>query len=149
MSKLPDKPSELIRVALADLEKCEADPRYLIDMDRWHSGIRHDSNEPCAVCFAGSVMAQRLGADHRYYISGPGRFDEDEGKLHALNAFREGRIAAGLIAFYGHLPSSQPPGASDVVESLVDEGISPYAWDPSEFKSDMEALAEAFSERGM
>ena len=34
--KLPDKPSELIRVALGDLAKCMADPRYFIDMRGWH-----------------------------------------------------------------------------------------------------------------
>ena len=55
MSELPDKPSELIRLALADLRKCEADPRYLIDMAQWHRPV---TSELCHVCLAGAVMAR-------------------------------------------------------------------------------------------
>ena len=36
MSELPSKPSQLIRVALADLAKAERDDRYKIDMGIWH-----------------------------------------------------------------------------------------------------------------
>ena len=32
------KPSELIRLAVSDLEKCEASP-YTIDMGDWHRGF--------------------------------------------------------------------------------------------------------------
>ena len=32
---LPDKPSELIRVALSDLEKTEADDRYEVHIEEW------------------------------------------------------------------------------------------------------------------
>lgn len=44
--------SGLIRLALADLRKCEQSPKYKINMDDWHV-----PNSRCSVCLAGSVMA--------------------------------------------------------------------------------------------
>lgn len=55
----PDKPSELILMALEDLEAVERDPEYIVNMDTYH--YRYPG--VCAVCFAGSVMAKRLGAN--------------------------------------------------------------------------------------
>lgn len=52
---LPEKLSDIILVALADLEKCEKDKEhYLIDMGEWavkRRGI-------CEVCFAGAWLMQ-------------------------------------------------------------------------------------------
>lgn len=59
MVTLPNKRSELLKLALADLEKCELNPRFRIDMYYWLiSGPYH-----CVVCLAGSVMAQTLNMD--------------------------------------------------------------------------------------
>jgi len=61
MIELPHKRSELIRLAVADLEKCEHDSRFIIDMSCWIISTR----DTCAVCLAGSVMAQTLNMDDR------------------------------------------------------------------------------------
>jgi hypothetical protein len=55
------KPSELIRLGLADMEKAEA-AGFTIDMAKWHN-TKFVEGEPveCAVCFAGGVMAGSLG----------------------------------------------------------------------------------------
>lgn len=59
---LPKIPSELLSVALADLEKAEADSHYSIHLLGWHRPV----GELCQVCLAGAVMAFSLGADiHR------------------------------------------------------------------------------------
>lgn len=54
--ELPNKMSDLLEVALSDLEKCRSDKDYIIDMDNWHN----PSGVGCMVCLAGSVMAKTL-----------------------------------------------------------------------------------------
>jgi hypothetical protein len=39
--KLPKKPSALLRLALADLEKAEKSPRVKINMGEWHETNGH------------------------------------------------------------------------------------------------------------
>lgn len=56
MKRLPNKPSELLKLALSDMELVEQDPRYKIDMGFWHMPIKNK----CVVCLAGSVMAKTL-----------------------------------------------------------------------------------------
>ena len=91
---LPDKPSELIRVALADLRKCEKDKRYGVDMGDWHS----PDGSRCYVCLAGAVMAKTLGApigeskSAGSYGSAPLVSD----RLCALDDFRRGEVSDGL-----------------------------------------------------
>lgn len=52
----PEKHSEMILLAIQDLERIERDKRYQIDMDsHWHQPNSH-----CSVCFAGAVMAKSL-----------------------------------------------------------------------------------------
>jgi hypothetical protein len=54
---LPDKPSDLLQLALDDLELCEKDRNYTIDMSEWHTPSQ-DESEKCAVCIAGAVIAK-------------------------------------------------------------------------------------------
>jgi hypothetical protein len=104
MNELPDKPSELIRVALADLEKCKLDPRYSIDMLSWHQfdkliGV-------CHVCLAGAVMAKTFQC-HPELCVNPYNFPREiASKLHALNAFRTGAIIYGLNWLKIEIPDS-------------------------------------------
>ncbi|MGI0076013.1 MAG: hypothetical protein ACREAU_01235 [Nitrosopumilaceae archaeon] len=68
--------------------RCEEDPRYRIEMCFWHEPdvVSHD-DEPCAVCFAGAVMAQTLECDFKHSCT-PSDFDDDiRNKLTALNEF--------------------------------------------------------------
>lgn len=104
MNKLPDKPSELIRVALADLKKCEADNNYHVEMSLWHEPtklkfpVEGGSTLFCQVCLAGAVMGQTLGIDFNTGATPSSlMFDDDTGnKLRALNEFRQGHVGAGL-----------------------------------------------------
>lgn len=90
---LPDKPSELLAVALRDLEKCEKDPRFEIDMNVWceRTGTGH-----CAVCLAGSVMMQSLNG-----MPGPVPVPDLElitdRKLRALDHMRSGHIQSAMM----------------------------------------------------
>ena len=73
----PETLSGLVRLAVDDLEKCEADKRYRIKMDECHHVRDQNVDDPqcmpdyvCEVCFAGSVMAQSGGVPlmQRVYI---------------------------------------------------------------------------------
>lgn len=134
---LPNKPSELIRVALEDLEKTEADERYIINMAFWH---RPTSDlQKCHVCLAGAVLAQRSGASHYDDLSELRFVSEVRAKLFALDDFREGSLHSGLRKLDGPCPTSIP-------EHKV---IAPYEDDPAQFKSDMRGLADMFAEEGL
>ena len=92
---LPSTPSELIRLALADLRACERDDRYRVSMMCWHVPLER----VCQVCLAGAVLAQTLGVEPH---EGIGDADLEQysgrvkGRLRALDRFRLGEISAGL-----------------------------------------------------
>ena len=91
--KLPNKASDLIYLALHDLELCEKNSKYKIDMGRWH---RFRDDNLCYVCLAGSVIAQTL----KYPILKtvlPSQLINYEKKLIALEKFRVGDVWGGLI----------------------------------------------------
>ena len=100
--QLPNKLSECIKVALHDLELCRKDSKYKIDFSTWHepSTIHYDQfgdEKPvCAVCFAGSVMAQTLNVELNEEYR-PDMFNEfDEFRLMALDDIREGDLIEAL-----------------------------------------------------
>lgn len=110
-AQLPDKPSDLIDLALGDLEKCEAAPdRFKVNMGEWcrqKSGDRR-----CEVCLAGSVLTQTLGftfdraedleafdASDGGVVATPEDFDErTEAKLLALDSLRCGNVSEAVDA---------------------------------------------------
>lgn len=105
MNKLPDKPSELLMVAMEDLEKCENDPSYKIEMSEWV-----DCRDlVCEVCHAGAVIVHTLkvrGSNNGELIS-PSDFDEDtEVKLLAIDNIREGYVRNFLTFMGCNIPDS-------------------------------------------
>ena len=134
MSRLPDLPSELIRLALLDLAKCEESDAYKINMNIWHAG----GMEPCRVCWAGSVMAQTLDMPVEQTFD-PEDFSPDtRRKLRALNEFRVGRVDSGLVSM-----GFEPPLA-------VDEDVPPYnPEDSAAFHRQMEAIAHRLEGLGL
>ncbi len=95
MISLPDKASDLLELAMANLEECEADDRYIIEMDVWHAP--GGNGGCCGVCLAGAVMAMTLHArdDHNLMPHNFGN-DATEKKLRALEKLRIGEIADAL-----------------------------------------------------
>lgn len=101
---LPDKPSDLIRLAVHDLSVVEKLPkRFKVNMAEWHT-----PNGACKVCFAGAVMAISmklpakdsvcLGIDEFYNEDTERKLftGRDTKKLKALNLFRCGHVSLGL-----------------------------------------------------
>lgn len=111
--QLPDRPSELLRLALSDLRKCEQDPTFRIDMGVWllPAGVNTLEGryyDQCSVCLAGSVIAQTLG--HPLCLSGgPSDWRLDTArKLFALNYFRIGSIEAAYLWLVRKKPEGIP-----------------------------------------
>lgn len=132
---LPTKPSALIRTALADLAKCEADPRYSIDMGKWH--VPNGSH--CAVCLAGAVMAQSLGAKWAASLA-PYNFGREQPALRSLDMFITGWVREAL----DELDIELPAGIRE------DRLIAPYDREqPAAFHADMNTLANDLEGAGL
>lgn len=93
--QLPAVVSELIELALNDLELVEEDERYVVNMERWHEP---ELTGVCAVCLAGAVMASTLNTapdkastPHHYCA-------EDSRRLLALDYVRTANWSALLAA---------------------------------------------------
>ncbi len=133
MTELPDKSSALIRLALADLVKCERSKKYKIDMETWHT-----PNSQCAVCLGGAVMAQTFGKGSGY-IGSPTDFPWNTGdKFYALNLFRQGNCDQA----FGWLSLERYAGQK------FNRNIVEYDDDPTAFKRDMRKLAADLEEAG-
>jgi hypothetical protein len=141
---LPDTPSRLIRLALADLEACEQDPQYRIVMEYWHL----PTQTGCCVCLAGAVLAQTLkvppsegvhpGMPYGDFYA-PGLKRDTESKLLALDRFRAGDIKAGLdvmgfetvptlprgwlVPYYNSDPLGFKMAMADIARTLEQEGL--------------------------
>lgn len=125
MNRLPDKPSELLRVALSHFLACEQDSKYVIDMSRWYHAV-HETM--CEVCFAGSVIAGNLMPDVVNTTFGtvsivPWYFDDDtENKLCALDAIRQG----GIFEFFNNLDLVKPESLPSYIYHKSERGS--YIW---------------------
>jgi len=137
-TELPDKPSELILLAINDLEKCEKDPNYEINMSHWH--LPSSFSGKCYVCLAGSVMSKSLGVEINHYSS-PGFFEG--GKLSALNDFREGMFLEGFYAIFGF--SINVPKIFKELDGTITQG---YHQDSELFKQTMREKAQQLKEAG-
>ena len=96
---LPDKLSELIIVALKDIEAVRNTPGMEINMSDWHTPVIKGNGMICQVCFAGAVMSQSLHANPASQLD-PDDFDGDiSHKLEALDSLRSGEIDTAVNEF--------------------------------------------------
>jgi hypothetical protein len=104
---LPDKPSELIRLALHDMRLCEVNPDYKFDMATWHTYV--PSEHICYVCLAGSVVANTLKYDVNKCFTWNELGKETQDKLDFLDSIRRGytsTVEASLISLGLDLPEN-------------------------------------------
>lgn len=97
--RLPQKPSSILQRAMEDFELIEADPRYKINMGKWHSPP--NGSKFCQVCAAGAVMAITMKVPLSVDFS-PDELQEDdctieddgsiEHKLEFINEMRAGEF---------------------------------------------------------
>ncbi len=129
MSKLPDTPSKLIRVALDDLEAVRNDNRYVVNFAEWHIPYTNKFADQfsetlrCSVCFAGSVMAKSLNVNINVPLT-PTDFPKEGNKLKALDHFRRGHIRLGLHELDIPREKIPPVTVMDVNQRNYEEFVS-------------------------
>ena len=103
MKELSNIPSIAILQAIEDLTFCHNDSRYVINFDNWFvpRGSRSQFEKQkvksfCEVCFAGSVIANRIINHDITKEVRPCDFPSYEDMLHALDWFRQGQVVIGL-----------------------------------------------------
>lgn len=132
--KLPDKLSDLIDLAVTDLEVIEKNPRYKVDMSRFHTG-----GDPCLVCFAGAIMANTFGVSCKEQAH-PWEFPEHtENRLYTLNYIRDYRINDAIKFFHG------TPCDKSYMENL---NSILYNESAKQFKSNMREIAKRLRNDG-
>lgn len=155
MPKLPDKPSELIRLAMHDLKKVERMPKkYIVNMSTWHSPAK---NGKCAVCFAGSVMACSMKEDPERELDPGELYDEAiQQKYYALNEFRLGQIKLGIAEIYGrHMLSARLENKIERALPYLPEKVKVAKYKAKDkkarrmFHADMEKLASMLEAVGI
>lgn len=153
-SILPELASDLIELAILDLEITEQDPRYKINMSRWHEFF----DGFCHVCLAGVVMAQTMKLDVlSHFISSNCQISE---KMSALNSFRAGYIVLGLSQMHAKVDGVEWSSGEyfcslDIIQREVFKtlGINifsmpMYERQPEAFKSTMLQIAGELRKRG-
>lgn len=139
--KLPNKLSDVIDLALADLaavEKMKA--KYKIGMDEaWHERKESwDNNDTqvldkqCTVCFAGSVMAHTFGKDNTEHTEPEDFTKHNMSRFFALDYIRQGQLDDAFTA----LDKDRPFGLAEEVY------ITSYDRDRKQFKSDMRSVSK-------
>ena len=147
MNKLPDKPSELIRLALDDLEKAEKSPTYEVNMDRWHT---QEEDGICHVCLAGSVMAFSLDVPAEQTIDLTDWIKKDPEIASKLIALDYLRIDAFTEAFSKMDIEPTLKQIEVLNEWRKSRGLYyGYIHGPSEFKKQRMDLADKLEEIGL
>lgn len=88
-TELPEKMSDLLKLALMDLEYIENTPGYEVDMEGWV----YTDNDTCFTCLAGAVMVKTLHRDWSHGLCPIDFLTYDCAKLIALNSLRQGKIS--------------------------------------------------------
>jgi hypothetical protein len=141
MKTLPKKPSALIRLAIKDLEACELDHDYEIQMSEWYRPQYHG---PTLVCLSGAIMVKTLKekSTRRLLPNWVSDIkDKDIQKLYALNEFRTGCLEMGLDTL----------GYSREIKEKFKcwVSVTPYCSSPDIFKIDMLDMARQFEKAGL
>lgn len=137
---LPDLLSEIIFLAVDDMEKAEASIHHRVNMSLWHDqravGTWGDSR--CYVCFAGGVMAFTLDAPVGETVC-PGHWgDAILQKLYALNSVRTGSVRSALI----HMGNDGATWPDELATMPI------YRDNPRHFKAYMRDLASRLATAG-
>jgi len=124
---LPNKLSDLLELAVRDVQKCEADKkRFALHMGNWH---RPDAGKGvCVVCMAGAVMAQTVGVpddEQRDVFQGLACAPDIEPHRAAFNAVNELRISKVQSAAteLGIVLSPDQIRAAEAAEDMIRSGL--------------------------
>ena len=158
---LPDRPSALLALALADLQRVEKDPLYTVDMSNWHQPVRVPGVPmTCEVCMAGAVLAKTLHLDREDVVRFNPHHEDDEGlcalgfKSYAIDELRQGRVERALELLGdvdGITFSDEDKKTAEAVELDFDGELDDdlYGDDPELFKQRIGELVARLEEEGL
>lgn len=154
-NKLPDRPSELLALALNHLRKKEGVPNIEIDMTHWVAFSKE--SDLCHTCLAGAIMLDFYGKEVEEIVKhvednlstltievGPRNLQDCGVKLHevekicSLNAFRSGYLSDAYDALRREMPESLPRFVN----------VTPHHINSDQFYTDMESLIALLQEHG-
>jgi signal recognition particle subunit SEC65 len=126
------KPSTLLAIALRDLEACENDSDYKIEMGVWHNG----ELSKCYVDMSGAVMAKTLLRKPKETLT-PSDFPNVwKKRFLAIEKFRAGRIRKALKIL-------------GIKASLDTTSVISYEEDKEQFKKDIRKTIKILKENGL
>ena len=135
---LPNKPSDLLRLALNDLSKIEKSNGYNVNMAAWHTpALAAPATKKCQVCLAGAAMAKSLKGDFDLDLTPTSYNDRTANKLFAINLFRIGNVGGAF----------QRMGRSYRRGRTFDRIIADY-YNRKEFKKDLRKLVVDLAKNG-
>ncbi len=148
--RLPEKISDLINMAIDDIEAIEKMENYVIDMGTWHETTKFDDGvEKCAVCMAGAVMVNTLKANYDqtiFPLSYAGNDPYTAQRLMALNSFRIGDLEGGWNDIHENEDGDNDCVWPDGLEEDVE--VDQYDVNPELFKEQMRNIAKMFADVG-
>lgn len=146
---LPFKASEMLEIALHDLEVIEKLPGYRIDMSTWHEAPSKRNSkleDKCSVCFAGSVMAISLKTKKNETCQ-PENFGPVLARqLRALDDFRCGDVYDGLCRLYGYMADELMDQYSHLKAS---KKFLTYDVSPRDFKKGIRKIIKDLQKAGV
>lgn len=126
----PTTLSDLLTMALDDVEQIEQQPGYVLDMYHWHAVI----DDQCHVCMAGAIMACRLGVPFKTLVTLDPTVDVWWAPaLRAANALRTGEVGYAFYLFEHREPTVEERDVMTRVEKMIEReydssvGHAPWA----------------------
>jgi hypothetical protein len=148
--------SSLIKLALADMRKAEAEPeKFILDMNTWlkpttvicstTAGLVLKEHKACILCAAGSVMAFSLKAPLSFGELAPLNMKGNTSQLDAINSLRSGDVTDAAY----HLDLC-PPRRPYAWFEKFDTDIPDYNRDkPEPFHKAMKRLQTRLAKAGL
>ena len=156
--RMPPRPSAGVRLALHDLELCEQNPKYEINMYKWHHGKDEVEGsticEVCEVCLGGSILARIEDNPNKEILS----FRSDlsptlSRRIRSMDCFRYGLIDSGVVEYIGlkkyrDLKTSVKKRL-DEINVIYDNEWTSYGTNAKKFKKNLLEAADKLEAIGL
>ena len=150
---LPEKLSDLIRVAITDMEKIDSKPHlYRVDMGEWH---KREDHGICKVCFAGAVMAETLHTPHHRTVNFHHFPHPLKMKFGALDQIKDGDVEMSLW----YMSRAKDPQSDRIadheakaakrIEQMLNYELLSWHDDKDSFLSQMRLVADCLADEGL
>ena len=148
--KLPQKLSDILELALEDLNQVERDPNYYVSMGVWHTpstvGFGDKEREVCMVCLAGSLLAKSVKIPLQITYT---EMDTDRYVQNNMRAIDNARVGDFQNALYSMGVSAENVSKFEKkFYSQIKTPLVEYERDSKEFKKNMKEAIEFLREEG-